>query len=112
MTFQLRSFFIILASFPLSSLLFPAGLEFDFVRREWASIIDPSQEEKERCDRLVAEARKKDERLERKEKGEHNEQDVSAENQEEDEEAAMEKTCEEEEAKQREKAAGMALADE
>ena len=36
-----------------STLVQEKRLDFDFVRREWATILDPGQEERELCDRLV-----------------------------------------------------------
>lgn len=39
--------------FELHSLLMTKGLDFDFVRREWATIIDPSPEERALCDKLA-----------------------------------------------------------
>lgn len=39
-------------------LVWKHGLEFDFVRREWAVILDPSDEERIRCDKLALAAEK------------------------------------------------------
>jgi len=36
-----------------TSLVWENGLEFDFVRLEWATILDPNQEERDLCDRLA-----------------------------------------------------------
>jgi hypothetical protein len=39
-----------------AKLVWEHHLEFDFVRREWATILDPSPAEAELCERLVAQA--------------------------------------------------------
>lgn len=39
--------------FELHSLLMTKGLDFDFIRREWATIIDPSPEQRDICNKLV-----------------------------------------------------------
>jgi hypothetical protein len=41
-----------------ASLVQEHKLNFDFVRREWVTILNPSQEEKDLCDKLVAQARR------------------------------------------------------
>jgi hypothetical protein len=36
-----------------SMLVWEKGLDFDFVRREWATILDPRPVEQDLCDKLV-----------------------------------------------------------
>lgn len=43
-------------------LVWTTGVDFDLIRREWATILNPVQSERDRCDALVARAIKKEER--------------------------------------------------
>jgi hypothetical protein len=45
--------------FELHALLVSKGLEYDFVCREWYTILDPSPENKARCDKLAKPSRKR-----------------------------------------------------